>query len=200
MKTPFRSLLIVCALFAATLGLHAQPALKVVTVDLNRLLENYYRTQDQITKLNDQSRKAQESFNQLQKEYEGLISQFKELEEQAKNPLFNEDARKAHGESMQAKVAEIRQKEQDLQTFRVNTDNEMKKRIATYQQMFLEEISKVVAELAKKKGATLVVNKSATQIGPVIYSDPGFDITEEALVEINKDKPVGITIPGVTPK
>lgn len=200
MKTPFRSLLILCALLAATLGLHAQPALKIVTVDLNRLLENYYRTQDQVAKLKEQSSKAQESYNLLQKEYEKLVAEFKELQDQSNTPILTDEAKKAAQENLQTKFGEVRAKEQDLQAFRVNTDNEMKKRINTYQQMFLEEITKVVSDLAKKKGATLVVNKSAAQIGPVIYADAGYDITEEALTEINKDKPVTLNVPGITPK
>lgn len=199
MKNPFRFALSLLAMVATAAALHAQPAVKVVTVDLGRLLENYYKTQEQVVKMKDMQAKAQENFQQMLKDHEALMSQAKELDEKTKNTMFNEDARKAAGEELQAKVGEIRGKEQELNTFKTNTEREMQKRLANYQQMFIEEISKVVTELAKKKGATIVLNKSANQVGPVLYADAGFDITDEALVEINKDKPISVSIPGVTP-
>ena len=56
----------------------------------------------------------------------------------------------------------------------------------------LEEISKIAAEVAKRKGATLLIDKAGpTLIGisNVIYADAGFDITEEVTKEVNKDRP-----------
>ena len=86
----------------------------------------------------------------------------------------------------------------------------------------LDDISKVVVDMAKRRGATLVVDKAGPSIigvPTVIYSDPGFDITDDVAKELNKDKPAGspsapaasasssatgssvprITVPGVSP-
>jgi len=77
----------------------------------------------------------------------------------------------------------------------------------------LEEISKTATEIAKRKGATLLLDKAGpTLIGVsnVIYSDPAYDITDEVMKEINKDRPAGIpagkvdvgtpvTVPSQTP-
>lgn len=199
MKSLFRRTLSVVALMASAIGLQAQPAVKVVTVDLPHLLENYYKTQEQAGKMKETQTKAQETFQQMGKDFDALMSQAKDLDEQSKNTMFNEEARKKAADDLQVKVGELNQKRQELETFKVNTEREIQRRVANYQQMFVEEISKIVTELAKKKGATVVLNKSAQGIGPVIYADAGYDITDEALVEINKDKPVGISIPGVAP-
>jgi len=88
----------------------------------------------------------------------------------------------------------------------------------------VEEISKVAVDIAKKKGATFLIDKSGpTLIGVsnVLYSDPAYDITDEVAKEVNKDRPTTppattpaaapkadapasdsprITVPGVTPK
>jgi outer membrane protein len=58
----------------------------------------------------------------------------------------------------------------------------------------LEEISKVAAEVAKRKGATLLFDKAgptAIGISNVIFADPGFDITDDVMKEVNKDRPAG---------
>src|SRR5260221_12248904 len=62
----------------------------------------------------------------------------------------------------------------------------------TRREMLLEEITKVVKDVAKRKGATLVLDKSgpsAFRIPIVLDSDPGFDITDEVIAEVNKDRP-----------
>ena len=66
----------------------------------------------------------------------------------------------------------------------------MQQRIGSFRQMLIEEISKVASDIAKKKGATLLVEKSAT-----LYADPAYDITEEVIAEINKGRPAGSAAP-----
>ena len=56
----------------------------------------------------------------------------------------------------------------------------------------MEEISKVAAEVAKRKGITLLLDKSGPSllgVPAVLYYDSGLEITADVLTEINKDKP-----------
>ena len=51
---------------------------------------------------------------------------------------------------------------------------------------------------AKRQGATLLLDKSGpTLIGVsnIIYADASYDITDEVLKEINKDRPAAVTAP-----
>ena len=69
-----------------------------------------------------------------------------------------------------------------------------RQRLNTFRSLMLEEISKVAAEVAKRKGATLLFDKAgptAIGISNVIYADAGFDITDEVMKEVNKDRPAG---------
>jgi outer membrane protein len=78
--------------------------------------------------------------------------------------------------------------------------------MGTFRNLMLEEISKIATDVAKRKGATLLIDKAGpTQIGisNFIYSDPGYDLTEDVLKEINKDKPASApsapAAPGAAP-
>ena len=58
--------------------------------------------------------------------------------------------------------------------------------------LLLEEISKIVTDVGKRRGATLVVDKSGPNllgVSTVIFSDPAYDVTDEVMKEINKDRP-----------
>jgi outer membrane protein len=55
-----------------------------------------------------------------------------------------------------------------------------------------------VVEVAKKKGANLVLDKSGFShigISTVIYADSSFEITEDVQKEINKGRPAGAATP-----
>ena len=200
MNNTFRSALAALALVGATLGLHAEVALKVATVDMDQLFTKYYKTDAQQTKLRDQEKRAREAIDNMGKDLESLVNQAKDLQEQSKNAILSEDARKKALSDLEAKVGEIRAKETDRQGYAQQAQAQLQKQMSQYQQLAFEEIAKVAGEIAKKKGATLLLNQGSVPV--VIYADSSFSITDDVLAEINKDAPppaVNVTVPATAP-
>jgi len=192
MNMMFRKTLAVVALAGMCSFAAAQPALKVVTVDMNRLLKDYYKSAEATTKLQEAGRKAEEQIEQMNKQGKELIEQFKEMEEQSKSLLLSAEARNKAAEDAKAKFEEIQRKDADVKGFAANTQRALQQRTATTIQLLLEEIQKVAVDVAKKRGATMLLDSSGpTQLGipPILFSDASYDITEEVLKEINKDAP-----------
>jgi outer membrane protein len=170
----------------------AQPALKVVTVDMNRLLKDYYNTAEATAKLQEAGKKSEEQIEQMNKQGKDLIEQFKEMEEQSKSLLLSAEARNKATDDAKAKFEEIQRKDADVKSFAANTQRALQQRTATTIQLLLEEIQKVATDVAKRRGATMLLDSSGpTQLGipPILFSDASYDITEEVLKEINKDAP-----------
>jgi outer membrane protein len=200
MKHPFRSALLLLAVAGATLGLRAEVALKVLTLDVDQVYSKYYKTEAQKTKLDEQAKRAREAEDNMKKELEAMVTQAKDLQEQTKNTILSEEARKKAQADFESKVGEIRSKDAERQEFLQRTQMGLQKQMATFQQQALEEISKVASDIGQKKGATLVLNKGSVPV--VIYAAPEFDITEEVITEINKDAPAPtakVDIPAATP-
>ena len=65
MNKTMKSILTLIAFGATALGLAAQPALKIITVDMSKLLEGYYKTEDQAAKLKANEQKAQEELERM---------------------------------------------------------------------------------------------------------------------------------------
>lgn len=196
MKLQFRSVFAALAVAAAAVGLQAQPALKVATVDMEQLFTKYYKTEAQQTKLDEEQKKAGDLRDSMLKEREALLAQAKELQEQASNALLNDEARKKAEADLQKKVGEMRAKESEIQGFLQQTQQQLRAVFAQFQQQAVEEITKVATEIAKKKGVTMVINQ-----GVLIYADSTFSITDEVLTAINKDRPVApinITTPATS--
>jgi outer membrane protein len=200
MNRSLKSIITSVAFGAFALGLSAQPALKIVTADLSKLLEGYYKTEEQMAKLRLEEQKTQVELERMIKEGNQVVEQYKEAVDQSKNTLLTAEAHaKAEAEVAQ-KLEDIQRRQADMQNYRVNSQRQLQQRINTIRGLLLDEISKKVTETAKGKGATLVVDKSGpTLLGipAVLYVDPAYDITDEILTEINKDRPA--TAPAAAP-
>ena len=206
MNKLIRTLLILAAFGTGSTALLAQPAMKLITVDIGKVFDGHYKSEENNIKFKDAEQKAREQAEELRKQGQTMVDEYKELAEQAKNTLLNAEARTKAEQAAQKKLEEIQRKQADLQGFLQNTQNSLRQRIDNFREILLEEISKTVNEIAKRKGATLVVDKSgpsAFRIPVVLYADPAYDITEEVLAEVNKDrpaaKPAASTVPAAKP-
>lgn len=181
---------------------YAQPAPKIVIVDMAKLLDGHYKTEEQNAKLKGDEAKANEELEKINKEGQTLVEQLRKMEEDGKNPALSTDAKEKLQGEMRAKIEEIQKKQNEVQSFRGNTQRSLQQRIQNFRKLMFEEISVTVTDVAKKKGATLVFDKSGPSligINPVVYSDPAYDITEEVQKEINKSRPAGGSAPAPAP-
>ena len=212
----------VFAAFALSAAIaHAQPAPKLLVVDMAKLYDSHYKTEEQNSKLRTDEQKAQEEIEKMNKDGNVLVDEYKTLSDQSNNPALTADAKAKSQIDAQKKLEEIQRKKNEISTFAQNTQRSLQQRLQTFRSLMLEEISKTATEVAKRKGATLLLDKAGpTLIGVsnVIYADTAYEITDEVMKEINKDRPAvsavavpapaasaspeapKITVPGVAPK
>ena len=226
MNKSIQSLLALAAFGATALFAQAQPAPKILTVDMAKLYDGHYKTEEQNAKLRGDEQKAQEELDRLNKEGNTLVEKYKELVDQSNNPAATADAKSKAQTESQKLLQDIQRKQGEVQSFQTNTRNSLQQRIQNFRSLMVEEISKTAVEIAKRKGATFLIDKSGpTLIGVsnVLYADTSYDITDEVSKEVNKDRPAAapgaaaapaaapkagetksdapmITVPGVTPK
>ena len=202
MKKSVKSLLVLAALGVFTLAGHAQTATKVLVVDMAKLLDGHYKTQEQNDKLRGDGQKAQEELDRLNKEGNALVEQYKELVDQSNNPAATAEAKSKVQSEAQRKMEEIQRKTNEVRTFESNTQRALQGRIRTFRDLMFEEIGKIATDVAKRRGAALLIDKSGpTLLGipGVVYSDPALDITDEVMKEISKDRPAALAAPAATP-
>jgi len=202
MKITFKSLLVAAAFGVLTLAGQAQTATRVLVVDMAKLLDNHYKTQEQNEKLRSDGQKAQEELDRLNKEGNALVEQYKELVDQSNNPTATAEAKNKVQGQAQLKMEEIQRKQNEVRTFEANTQRALQGRIRTFRDLMFEEIGKIATDVAKRRGAALLIDKSGPSllgIPSVIHFDPALDITDEVMKEINKDRPASAAAPAATP-
>ena len=200
MNKMIRTLITLAAFGAGSTALLAQPAVKLVVVDMAKVYDSHYKTEEANAKFRDAEQKAQEQIEELNKQGQSLVDEYKELMEQSKNSILTPEARNKAEADAQKKLEDVQRKQGEVQNFRTNTQRSLQQRIKTHRDLLLEEITKVVNDLAKAQGATLVIDKSGPTlfgIPSVLYSDASYDITDAVIAAVNKDRPA--PAPAVAP-
>jgi outer membrane protein len=207
MNTILKALLVSLALGASALLAQAQPALKVAVVDMASLYDQHYKTEEQNAKLQADEQRAQEDLQRLNAEGNVIVAAYQELMEQMNNPVLSNEAKAKIEVDAQAKLEEIQAKQNEVQTFRQNVQRTLQTRIGNFRDLLLEELGKIATDIAKQKGATILIDKSAPAgfgISNFIYVDPGYDITDDVMAVVNKGRPAtspaasGAAAPAVT--
>jgi len=185
MKTSLRTILAAAALSVTSLAF-AQSAPKICVLDMAKVFDTHYKTEEQQTKLKADEKKAMEEVERVEKDIRTAADKFKESKEQMDNPALNQEARDKAKADAQKTYEEIQQKQQEGNQFKQNAQRNFQQRIANFRQLLIEEISKIATDVAKRRGATILFDK-----GSLIYSDSTYDITDEVIAEINKSRPAG---------
>lgn len=208
----------ILSLFAAIMAMaaitaHAQPAPKILVVDMQQLFLTHYKYQEEKAKLDGYSQKAQATVDQMLKDRNAVAEQLKEIVDQARNPAASADAKTKAQADAEAKNNELQSKTNDLQQFASEAQRTIQAQGQQFHDLLMTEITDKATEVGKRKGATLLLDKSGRTVSgslAVIFADPAYDITADVAAEIAKEKPPGapaaapdaspaITVPNVTP-
>lgn len=191
MNKSVKLLLALIAFSVSGLFAQAQSSSSIYVVDMIKLLDEHYKTQEQKEKLKADAEKAKEEADRLMQSRNALIEQYKEVLDQSNNPATKPEVKEQARTEAGQKLQEIQRKDNELQSFEANTRNLLQQRFQNFKNIMLEEISKIATEIAKRKGAKLLLDKSGPNllgISSVIYSDPSMDITAEVEAEINRSR------------
>ena len=192
MKKSIRSLVALLAVSAFALVARAEPAVKILVVDMAKLYDNHYKTLEQNAKLQADKAKAEEEVDKMNKEGNALVEEYKNLQDQSTNAALTAEAKSKAQNDAQKKLEEIQAKQNEIRSFIQQSGQTLNQRLQTFRSVMLEEITKVATDVAKRKGATILFDKAGPSligISNIVYIDNGFDITDDVMKEINKDRP-----------
>lgn len=191
-------ILLLSAVLGGVAAMQAQPAPKIFVIDMSRALDSYYKYQDSKNKVNGDGQKAQEQLDGLTKQMNALNDEIKDMVEKSKSPALSTEARNQAEGDAQKKYQELQQMQAQAQDFLNHTRQQLQQRMKNYTDMLLDDIKNTATKIAKLRGATLVLDKGGpTLIGvpAIVYSDASYDLTDDVLTELNKDRPTPAPTP-----
>ncbi len=194
---PKRVVLAVCLLAVAVGVASAQS--KTATVDLSKVFDKYWKTEQATAALKDRAQEIDKSDREMkatwQKSKEDYQKQLAAANDQAVSPEERENRKKA----AETKLKDIKDSEENIVQFERQANANIAAQKERMRKNILEEIKLAINSKAKSTGYALVIDLGAQTYvadpsGPyytptVVYSSGENDITEAVLTQLNSTAP-----------
>jgi Skp family chaperone for outer membrane proteins len=194
---PKRVVSAVCLLAVAVGVASAQS--KTATVDLSKVFDKYWKTEQATAALKDRAQEIDKSDREMkatwQKSKEDYQKQLAAANDQAVSPEERENRKKA----AETKLKDIKDSEENIVQFERQANANIAAQKERMRKNILEEIKLAINSKAKSTGYALVIDLGAQTYvadpsGPyytptVVYSSGENDITEAVLTQLNSTAP-----------
>lgn len=165
---------------------------KTMTVDINKLYNEYHVTQSQMAVLKTE----QDAFNKERMQRQKAITEVTDKLKAIILKLRDKAMPKVEKNNLTEEYEELASQYQALNKDSRESDREKlretKEKITVVRSKGLNDIGKVIRKYAKDNGYHWVIETSGvsnTQISPLVYAKNSVDKTAELLAIINKDAP-----------
>ncbi len=180
------------ALLAAT-TISAQAQSKVASVNMEKLFNGYWKYKQSTTILDDRTASHLKDLKAMAADLEKAETAYKQLLEQANDPLISADERTKRKSAAADKSKEVNNQKVAIDQYRTQAQTSLTELKSRLNNNLLSEIQKAVGTKAKVGGYSAVLNTAATEL--VVYADPANDITESVLKELNAGAPPDLLKP-----
>jgi outer membrane protein len=191
MKIPmFKAILVAAALAIASVSVQAE--VKIAIVDLRKVFDGYYKTKDADTKIKEEASALEKTAKGMLEDYKKANEEYKGLVESANDVAVSADEKQKRKKSAEDKLLEIRQLEQQVQSYQRQSEATLMEKRRRMRDTILREIRETVVSKAKTAGYTLVIDTAADSVNQtpiVLYTNGENDLTEELLKQLNANSP-----------
>lgn len=181
-------LLIVCSLFLAGV---AGAADRIVFIDLERVFNEFYKTQLAKSKVEVQQQDIDAERQIMVDEMEVISQEVDVLKKEARDSTLQEEIRDSKRLLYEERLLELRTKQKEIEEFVSRRQQQLQIQVSRMSQTIMDEIRQSVVEYAKQEGFQAVIDNSTRRaaIGVFLYTHPDVDITGSVLTMLNSKRP-----------
>ena len=179
------------------------PAGRIVTVDLNKVFTDYYKTPIASAKIKYTAESFNKELNEMVDNYKKEIEELNKLREDQDKPEYTAEVREQKRKAVSEKLAETQKIQRDLEEYRTSHGKILQDQQLRMRQTIVKEIQDVIDKEARDAGYQLVLDKSGTTanaVPTVLFSQDTLDITDDLIKVLNKNQPKTTEAPKRTEK
>ncbi len=191
----------------------AQSMVKIGSVDMKKVFENYYKTKDAEQRINEARNAAKKELEERMESYQKGVGEVKKLNEEIESPALSKEAKETKSKSRDEKVGELKNMEREIGEFRQTREKQLQEQSGRMRQGIVDEINKIVLDKVKAENYDLVVDRSGMSLNgvPVVmFAKDAYDFTDTVVAALNKNRgseaaapkaePAPAAAPAATPK
>ncbi len=169
----------------------AGAAENIVFIDLERVFNEFYKTQLAKSQVEVQQADIEKERTVLVDEMKVIDEEVNTFKKEARDTTLSEDIRDGKRILYEERLLELREKQKEITEFTERRQKQLQMQITRMSQTIMDEIRQTVIEYAKREGLQAVIDSSSRQaaVGIFIYTHPDIDITDTILVVLNSRRP-----------
>lgn len=170
----------------------AADALKIATVDMQRLFKDYHRTNEAQKQINVERARIQKENNERLSRIRELEEELQNLRRQLEDPSISDQRKQALFKEFQMKTQEGVALDRERREYLQRRNAALNEKMVQRMRGILEEIRRLVEARAKEDDYDYVFDQSglsASQVPFLLYTKDSADMTAGLLLDLNKDAP-----------
>ncbi len=178
--------LILTSLLLAASAVFAE--VKVATVDMAKLFDNYKRAKVVQTAIEGDIKKTADEAQRRQNEGLKMVQQLQDLRDKYANSALSQEARDTAKKQARTLEDQIEVKKNEFERFQSQSRQQLIEKQDSQRKKIYDEIQNAAVAVARQQGASLILNvseKTAAGLPVVVYSDKSWDITDKVLSVLN---------------
>lgn len=185
-------LLLLCLLVLAPVSM-ASADLKIAVVDLGKTYSAYYKTKDDMARLQEKKASYEKEIQDLITDYQRMGGEAETLNKAASDQTLSAAARQDKATALEAKKQDLLNLQNKIQEDKVERSRELQEEFIRRQKESVDAISKVIGDYSAPQGYDLVIDKSSLGLNgsPVLLynSSKLVDITTAIITILNQSAP-----------
>jgi outer membrane protein len=180
-----------CLAFALAVAQAAAAELKIATVDLQRVLADYYKAQQATRDLKEKEVSFLKEMEGLRLEGRELVNQVESLRRLSLDPVLSTAAREEKRKSFELKLADLRAFEIRYDQVRTQKEEELQSQLKRVNQNIVQEVMAATRSVGERHGFNLVLNASKANptASDVLFAKDVSDVTEQVIASLNATRP-----------
>jgi outer membrane protein len=174
-------------------GTMARADMKIATVDLRKIFDNYYKTKQADEILKKEAEDVQKDRKDMIEKYKNLEADWKKLIDRANDQAISSEERDKAKQQAEKRLVELRETEQAVNDYDRVAQQKLFEKKKLKWDAIVGEIRQVVNAKSKSAGYNLVIDVSGDTMNNtpmVLYTDGQSDVTDMILKELNATAPV----------
>jgi Skp family chaperone for outer membrane proteins len=167
----------------------AQAQLKIGTIDMKSVFDQYYKTKEQESKINEARTQAKKELDDRMDTFNKAQEEARRLNEEANKPELAEKAKADKVKALQEKLQELEAMQREIREFQQTRERQLSEQSVRSRNSLVEEINKVIQDRVKSGNYDLVFDKSGQSLNAVnvlVHSKDSYDMTADVITELNK--------------
>jgi outer membrane protein len=182
--------LLAAALFVGGASSAFGQALHVGTVDMKKVFENYKKTKDAESRINEARNQAKKELEDQMEAYKKATEDVAKINEEISRPELSPSAKEAKTKIRDEKIGEIKNMERDIRDFQTTREKQLTDQTMRMRSGIVDEINRVVADKVKSDQYDIVFDRSGQSLNGVpliLYAKDSYDFTNDVITALNKN-------------